>query len=60
MNIGLGGRRDRRNGGMLMLAGGLLLAVVLVVSDGAREVRLLLLVPFWLGIAGLLQAREGT
>jgi len=60
MNLGPNGRRARRNGGLVALAAGLLLAVVLIVAGSPRPVRLLVVVPFWIGLAGLLQARGGT
>jgi len=60
MNLGPNGRRARRNSGLVALAAGLLLAVVLIVAGSPRLVRLLVVVPFWIGFAGLLQARGGT
>ena len=60
MNLGPNGRRARRNSGLVALAAGLLLAVVLIVAGSPRLVRLLVVVPFWIGLAGLLQARGGT
>jgi hypothetical protein len=60
MNLGPNGRRVRRNSGLVALAAGLLLAVVLIVAGSPRLARLLVVVPFWTGLAGLLQARGGT
>jgi hypothetical protein len=60
MNLGPNGRRARRNSGLVALATGLLLAVVLIVVDSPRLLRLLAVVPFWIGLAGFLQARGGT
>ena len=60
MNLGPNGRRARRNSGLVALAAGLLLAVVLIVVGSPRPVRLLVVVPFWIGLARLLQARGGT
>jgi hypothetical protein len=60
MNLGPNGRRTRRNGGLVALATGLLLAVVSIVAGSPRPVRLLVVVPFWIGLAGRLQARGGT
>ena len=60
MNLGPSGRRTRRNSGLVALAAGLLLAVVLIVAGSPRLVRLLVVAPFWIGLAGLLQARGGT
>jgi hypothetical protein len=60
MNLGPNGRRARRNSGLVGLVTGLLLAVVLIVAGSPRLVRLLVVVPFWMGLAALLQARGGT
>ena len=60
MNLGPNGRRARRNGGLVALAAGLLLAVVLIVVGSPRLVRLLVVAPFWIGLAGMLQSRGGT
>jgi len=60
INLGPNGRRARRNGGLVALAAGLLLVVVLIVVGSPRLVRLLVVVPFGFGFAGLLQARGGT
>jgi hypothetical protein len=60
MNLGPNGRRARRNGGLVALTAGLLLAVVLIAAGSPRPVRLLVVVPFGIGFAGLLQARGGT
>jgi hypothetical protein len=60
MNLGPNGRRVRWNSGLLALGTGLLLAVVLIMAGSPRPVRLLVVVPFWIGLAGLLQARGGT
>ena len=60
MNLGPNGRRARRNSGLVGLVTGLLLAVVLIVAGSPRLVRLLVVVPFWMGLAGLLQTRGGT
>jgi len=60
MNLGPSGRRTRRNSGLVALAAGLLLTVVLIVAGSPRFPRLFVFVPFWIGHAGLLQARGGT
>jgi cobalamin synthase len=60
LNLGPNGRRARRNSGLVGLVTGLLLAVALIVAGSPRPVRLLVVVPFWIGLAGLLQARGGT
>jgi hypothetical protein len=60
VNLSQNGRRVRRNSGLVAVAAGLLLAVVLIVAGSPRLVRLLVVVPFWIGLAGLLQARGGT
>ena len=60
MNLGPSGRRARRNSGLVALAAGLLLAVVLIVAGSPRLARLLVVAPFWIGLASLLQARGGT
>jgi hypothetical protein len=60
MNLGPSGRRSRRNSGLVAFVAGLLLAVVLIVAGSPRLMRLLVVAPFWIGFAGLLQARGGT
>ena len=60
MNLSQNGRRARWNGGLVALAAGLLLAVVLIVAGSQRFPRPFVFVPFWIGLAGLLQARGGT
>ena len=60
LNLGPNGRRARRNSGLVGFAMGLLLAVVLIAAGSPRLVRLLVVVPFGIGFAGLLQARGGT
>jgi hypothetical protein len=60
VNLGPNGRRARRNSGLVGLVTGLLLAVVLIGAGSPRSARLLVVVPFWIGLAGLLQARGGT
>jgi hypothetical protein len=60
VNLGPNGRRLRWNSGLVGLAAGLLLAVALIVAGSPRPVRLLVVAPFWIGLAGLLQARGGT
>ena len=60
LNLGPNGRRARRTSGLVALAAGLLLAVSLIVAGSPRLARLLVVVPFGIGLAGLLQARGGT
>jgi hypothetical protein len=59
-NIGSGGRRRRYVIGAVALGVGLAATVALVAFGVARGARLLVFVPFFLGMLGLLQARGGT
>lgn len=46
--------------GLTMLGGGALIAVALILAGAPRAWRVVLLLPFWAGALGLLQAREKT
>lgn len=59
-NIGVDGRRLRLFLGIAALVVGMLALVGLVLFGVPPPWRVALLVPFWVGAAGVLQARTGT
>jgi hypothetical protein len=59
-NIGPAGRARRRIGGIALLTLGVTIAVALAVTDTPRWWRLGLLIPFWGGALGVLQAAFHT
>ena len=59
-NIGRRERQKRLRFGVVLLAAGAGLAMLLVALGADRPWRLLLVLPFWAGGAGVLQAREKT
>jgi hypothetical protein len=59
-NIGPRGRRRRLLSGVVTLAVGIGLACWAVAAGAPRMWRLLLVVPFWSGALGVLQARART
>jgi hypothetical protein len=59
-NIGAAQRRQRFTGGLLALAGAAALLVVLLLTGTPRVFRLIVALPLWPGVLGVLQAREKT
>jgi hypothetical protein len=59
-NIGAGGRRLRLRMGIVFMAIGVVGAVGIAVAGAPRGLRLALLLPFYLGAVGVLQARDHT
>jgi hypothetical protein len=59
-NIGPKGRRRRVVTGAVALAAGIAALVVLLLGDVGRGWRMALVVPFWAGALGVLQARGHT
>ena len=59
-NIGSRERRRRLVGGTLALVGSAALLWILVLTGAPRWGRLLVALPLWSGVLGLLQAREKT
>lgn len=59
-NIGPQGRRRRFVMGVVMLALSLGLGLILIAGDGERVWRLLLFAPIFLGMLGVIQARQKT
>lgn len=59
-NIGVKNRQLRRNFGIVMLAVGAVIGVILLLYGVAWWWRLLLVIPFNMGMSGIFQAREKT
>jgi len=59
-NLGPGGRRRRLIMGIVMLALGAAGAGLLILTGADRGLRAFLLLPFWAGALGVLQARAHT
>ena len=59
-NIGVKNRRMRRNFGLVMTAIGGIAGLLLIAARLSGWVRLLLFLPFYLGMIGVFQAREKT
>jgi hypothetical protein len=59
-NIGAGGRRLRLIGGAVFMAIGIVGAAAVAAGGAPRGLRLALLLPFYLGAVGILQARDHT
>jgi hypothetical protein len=59
-NIGPAEIRKRRIGGWIGIGFGAALLFVLAWADAPRAWRALVLVPLWLGLLGVFQAREKT
>lgn len=59
-NIGPGGIRLRQGLGVAGVAGGVAVVGALLALDAGRWWRLMAALPFWVGLLGLLQAKEKT
>jgi len=60
VNIGPRGRWRRLVAGAAALAAGVVILTALVVAGAGRGWRALVVVPFWLGALGVVQARSQT
>lgn len=59
-NLGPGGRRRRLIMGIVMLVVGAAGATLLILAGTGPGPRVLLVLPFWIGALGVLQARTHT
>lgn len=59
-NIGVKNQQMRRNFGLVMLVISAVIGIVMLLMGAAFWLRLLLFVPFYLGMVGIFQAREKT
>ena len=59
-NIGVKNRQLRRNFGIVLLAVGAVIGVVMLLFGVTWWWRLLLIIPFYMGMSGIFQAREKT
>lgn len=59
-NIGPRQRRIRRLTGAASIVLGAALLAALLILDAPRLLRLTLVIPFWIGVLGILQDREKT
>ena len=59
-NIGVKNRQLRRNFGIVLLGVGAVIGVVMLLFSVTWWWRLLLFIPFYMGMSGIFQAREKT
>ena len=59
-NIGVKNQQQRRNFGIVLLGVGAVIGVVMLLFGVTWWWRLLLIIPFYMGMSGIFQAREKT
>ena len=59
-NIGVKNRQRRRNFGIVLLGVGAVIGVVMLLFSVTWWWRILLIIPFYMGMSGIFQAREKT
>jgi len=59
-NLGIGGRRQRLLMGIVLAAIAVVGGALMIVAGLPRGFRVLLIVPFYLGVVGFLQYRDHT
>ena len=59
-NISVKNRQKRRNFGIVLLGVGAVIGVVMLLFNVPWWWRLLLIIPFYMGMSGIFQARENT